>query len=145
MGGEGGQTFSRWDGGDWKVKREIVVPCPLLGHSWIHCWSSSGVHSDVRDMQMCLGQLISTVRIGLRENLPFPTDPAKFLVTLIAWSDLYFSAALRPVPLCLCLCPLTSGSHMARSCALLRTAAMTTPPWTWPVTASRKCRRRSRA
>lgn len=36
-------------------------------------------------------------------------------------------------------------SHMVRSCALLRTAAMTTPPWMWLVTASQKCRRRSQA
>lgn len=36
-------------------------------------------------------------------------------------------------------------SHMVKSCALLRTAAMTTPPWMWQVTASQKCRRRSQA
>lgn len=87
MGGERGQTLSTWDGGDWEVRRAIVFPCPITGHSWIHCWSSSGVHSGVREMQMCLGQLISTLRVGLGINLPLPTDSTKVSVTLIACSD----------------------------------------------------------
>jgi len=71
--------------------REIVFPCPLTGHSWIHCWSSKGAHSGVREIEACLllcsEQLVSTARAGLGVNLPFPTDPAKSSVTLVAWSD----------------------------------------------------------
>lgn len=87
MGGEGGQTLSPWDGGDWKVKRAIVLPHPIMGHNWICCWGLSVVYSGVREMQMCLGQLISTMRVGLVINLPLPTDSSKFSVTLVAWSD----------------------------------------------------------
>ncbi|XP_032123850.1 podocalyxin-like protein 2 isoform X2 [Sapajus apella] len=38
-------------------------------------------------------------------------------------------------------CPSSSTCRTARSCALWRTAATTTPRWTWPATASRRCRR----
>lgn len=90
-GGECGWTLTLWDGGDWKVKRDIVFPCSLTGHSWIHCWSSKGAHSGVREMQtcffLCSGQLVSTARDRLGVNLPFTTGPAKSSVILIVWSD----------------------------------------------------------
>lgn len=87
---EGGWTLASWEGGDWKVKREIVFPCPLTGHSWIHCWSSKGAHSGVRDANLSLAVLKTGsfhCNGWARSKFTFSYDPAKSSVTIIAWSD----------------------------------------------------------